>query len=359
MMPSFLRKFLNFVALGLLLLPMKNGAKLPKATTNHNGVHSVQAQDDEEAEILGVTDEVSAIELPLAEFGKFLVASPESRDGGIVADGERNRLLNLKYDEATKPALLEILKQFHPDFTGEEAENYLSTYKMLVGEDVDYYLETVRKGSWGTTAMSVNDIGEIHFKTISLRQFLIKPEYQETRVGSLNQLIQEEFFQAHQYEQIAAQLYNQGYFKIAGINTPQDLNEAVSAGNLRAFLELFPQQKYLFDTGYGRNSYNFYIGEKLFSGPASSGEVVNGAYLELTKFIEAELGIQTSPTTFLDPQMVISINDEFRKKYLNYFVNKGLTNEQVQIWNLVGLHRNNSANPENTLDMRALLAMPD
>ncbi len=358
-MPDFLKKFFNFIALGLVLLPIKNGIKTPQATAHQNGKGQVEEKDEEDPEVLGVKTNELVTDLPETIVGQFLVNETGIGESGITVDGEKNRYIKLQYTDESKQSLLQILKVFHPEFSQEEAEEYLENYQMLVGSDVDYYLDTVRKGSWGTTVMSVTGDQKVHFKTISLRQFLVAPEYKESRPGALNELIQEEFFQAHQYEVVVAQLYNSGYLKVAEIDSPEEVNAAVSTGNLRAFLELFSQQKYLRDTNLGRNSYNYYIDGHFFDGSANSDLVVNNAYAEFVAFIQDKLGIPCTIETFLNAESVKHINEEFRKKYLDYYKQHGVSDEQVQIWNLVGMYRVNTANSENTLNMRAVLEWPE
>lgn len=353
-MPDFLKRLIKYFSLAVLVLPFKNGSKVQQRSQQESpGIQPAAETDQKPTEVLGITDEPLP-EMAASEYGQFFVNETK----GIVVDGQRNQLIPLLYDDASKPHLTEILSVFHPELDQNSVESYLNNYKMLVGADVDYYLETVRKGSWGTTVLSVDETGDIHFRTISLRQFLVQFGYEETREGAVQELIQEEFFQAHQYDSVVAELYNSGYLYRAGIKTPSEVVQAVSVKNMRAFLELFPQQKYLLDTGYGRNSYNFYIGSELFEGPSSAGNTINPAYEKLVYFIEDDLGIQTTPKSFLDPDEVIRINDAFRNKYKQHYLDLGFTEEQIQIWNLVGMKRHNAAHPENSLDMRAVLELP-
>ncbi|GIK84103.1 MAG: hypothetical protein BroJett025_07250 [Patescibacteria group bacterium] len=359
-MPDFFKKILKLLALGgLIVLPIKLGNKAPQATANQNGKDHAIEEDEEASEVLGVKTQELVTDLPDTIVGQFFVNETGAEGAGIVVDGEKNRYIKLQYTEESKQALLQILKLFHPEFSQVESEAYLEKYQMLVGDDVDYYLDTVRKGSWGTTVMVVSEDNTVHFRTISLRQFLIAPDYRETRPGALNQLIQEEFFQAHQYEAVVAKLYNNGYLSVAGIDSPEEVNAAISTGNLRAFLELFSQQKYLADTNLGRNSYNYYIDGHFFEGSASSELVVNNAYNEFVSFIQDKLGISCTIETFLSAESVKQMNETFRKKYLGYYTQHGVADDQVQIWNLVGMYRLNTANSDNTLNMRAVLDWPE
>lgn len=352
-MPDFIKKFLKVITVGLLLFPLKNGSKLPQAAADQSNVRSADVKKENESKVLGLAQE-NETTLPPAATERFL-AGP---DLTIFVDGSRNKLMKLPYTDASKPALLQILKIFHPEFSRDEAEQYLESYSVLVGEDVDQYLESGRKGSWGTTVMSVGDDGKIHFKTISLRQFLIEPGYQESRPGALNQLIQEEFFQAHQYEEVVAGLYNQGYIAVAGIQSPEDVAREISTGNLRAFLELFPQQKYLLDSGFGKNSYTYFIGNELFQETVAH-RTIDAPYFAMVSIIQDDLGLPCSVESFLDPQFIQRANKIFREKYLNYYQGRGVSDRDVQLWNLVGMYRKNEANPANTLDMKAKLELPE
>lgn len=358
-MPHFLKKFLKFIALGLVLVPVKNNITTPQVTANQNGKGNIAQNDEEDADVLGTKTNEMLTDLPKTVVGQFYVTEGISGEqGGIVVDGKKNRYVSLQYSEELKQSLLKILKVFHPEFSNQEAEEYIKNYKILVGDDVDYYLETVRKGSWGTTVMSVSPSGKVHFKSISLRQSMLSPNYKESRPGALNLLIQEEFFQAHQYEAVVANLYNSGYLQLAEIDSIEEVNSAITTGNLRAFLELFSQQKYLHDTHLGRNSYNYYIDGHFFEGSSNSDLVVNNPYAEFITFIQGKLGIECTIETFLNAQDVKHINEEFRKKYLDYYKQQGIPDIQVQIWNLVGMYRMNAANSDNTLNMKAVLDWP-
>lgn len=352
-MPRFLKKLFKFIPLGLLMIPVKQETKDPHSATSADKMQSVETNETELA-ALGIHEEPIP-EMQAYEYGQFFVHETK----GIVVDGKRNKLVSLQYDEKSEIALIKILKQFHPEISESEAEEYLQNYKMLIGEDVDYFLEEVRKGSWGTTIMSVTETGEIHFKSISLRQFLLESDYEESRPGALNELIQEEFLQAQQYDAVIGKMYNMGYLKHAGIIAPSGVVQAISVGNMRAFLELYSQQKFLLDSSLGRNSYNYYIGSELFEGPASSAKVINDPYFKLNKFIDQDLGIHIDVEGFFDADEVVKLNEMFRSKYLHYYINKGFSNQKVQIWNLVGMKRYNQTNPENSLDMKAILELPE
>lgn len=250
-----------------------------------------------------------------------------------------------------------VVSLFYPEKTDEEITDYLQKFKLLIGEKIDYYLTEVRSGSWGTTVATITEDGQLVFETISLRSDLVSQSYTDDEWGSLTRLVREEFFQAHQYT-VFATLFNNKYLsEVAGTNTVDDMIEAVSYEHLRAFLELFPQQKILTDSGAGGNAYNFYIGNELFEGNPTAKITVDAAYNTLTSFIENKLGITTTPESFLNPDKIVEINESFRDEYFDYYLNLGFHPHEINIWNLVGMKRN-SNDPAHSLDMPALLPIP-
>jgi hypothetical protein len=179
-----------------------------------------------------------------------------------------------------------VVKMFNPEINEAELEDYLQGFLILSGEDVDSYLSEGRKGSWGTTMATFTKEGKLKFKTISLKSDLLSPDYDDDDWGSLKRLVLEEFFQVHQYD-LFAELYNSGYLEeVAGIQDVDEIVGSLSDQNLRAFLELFPQQKMLSDAGVGGNAYNFYIGKVLYIGYSNEIYTIDSAYSAMTSFIE-------------------------------------------------------------------------
>ena len=274
-------------------------------------------------------------------------------ENSLVSPNELNETISMVF--TTDPFMREVVTLFHPMMSEDEVTAYLRNYNILTGVTIDHYLTVIRSGSWGTTVPTVTEYGELRFLTISFRSNLIHADYVDDEWGSLTRLIREEFFQAHQYD-VFSTLFNNGYLaEVSDLKTVNDMVGAVSTGNLRAFLELFPQQKILTDAGVGGNAYNFYIGDQLFEGYPAAKNTVDSAYNTLTEFITSKLNLQVTPESFLNPQFIVKLNNTFRDRYLEYYLKLGFPENEINIWCLVGMKRANSANP---LDMPALLPLP-
>lgn len=311
----------------------------------------------------GYQDIIPTIVLGDGEYTQYIIDNYSQESVGIPFDGN-NHLLSpnetnpiIERAFSNDPFMRSVVTLFYPKMSEEEITNYLENFKILIGEKIDYYLRIIRRGSWGTTVATVTADGQLRFETISLRSDLIANEYTDDEWGSLTRLVREEFFQAHQYN-VFAKLFNSGYLaEVAGIITVDDMIEAISDEHLRAFLELLPQQKILTDSGAGGNAYNFYIGDKFFEGNPTAKLTVDAAYNTLTDFIENKLEITSTPESFLESDFIKEVNDAFREKYLEYYLNIGYHEQEINIWNLVGMQRN-SFNSANSLDMPALLPLP-
>lgn len=354
-MPSIrsgiLRRITKFLTLGALLFPFTyKGSPLPPAAASQLVPSEEEPEQSEQAGPTKIidfkhifTDERNR------EYVDYIVNNTENqRDLGIHPDGKRNFYVK---PTATNQIISETFNSSEMQLIAHLfASPNPSDFPILIGEDIDRYLETIRKGSWGTTVMSVDRQGSIHFDSISLRQFLVDPDYQGD-AASLRSLVLEEFFQAHQYDEVAGALYNSGYLaKTAHLASPESVMKAISTGNLRAFLELI-QQKHLFDLKAGRNSYDFYVGNTLFPDKA-----VNAPFDKLQRLVSE---FETTGTLdLLSHEDVRQLNDAFREKYRDHYIAKGFTDSQVHIWNLVGMKRENRSRPENSLDMPAMLPLP-
>lgn len=364
---------MRFLVLTFVLFPLQGKIGLtptpgtptaPSAPTQNTKVLSQSdANEDDETETEAEYDLVSA------DAGEYFVNNSSGIiDGGILVEGKKNYYLK---PNVTGPALIDlftkvdgqnklqaILQIFKPEITTEESRGFVERFEVLAGEDIDHYLEVIRKGSWGTTLLTVNENQEINFGSISLRRFLLEPSYQDNERHALQNLALEEFFQAQQYQAVVADLYNQGYLKaVASIDSPAQVTTAVAVGNLRAFLEL-PQQQALTEMDLGANSYNYYVGDALYAGAVGAKKTVNKPYQALVNFIEQKLEISTSSQTLLHGSEVKEINEAFRRKYLEYYQQRGFSDEQIQIWNLIGLKRNNRRQPQNSLDLKPILSLP-
>lgn len=250
----------------------------------------------------------------------------------------------------------DTVKLFNPGLEDQEITNYINNYQIIKGPLINEYLEIIRSGSLGSTILSLHEDGSISFDSISVTSRLTWSTHRDNQWGSLQRLLREEFFQQHQYNEIVANLYNNGYLtEVAEIGSPEQVVHSISNTQLRAFLELFPQQKYLLDSGFSGNAYNFYVGGIYVDGYSNSPETVNTAYNLLVEFIEADLGISSTPEDFLNHQFVMSVNDAFRLKYMSYYTQLGFSESEVQIWNLIGMKRINYDNPNNSLDIQSLL----
>lgn len=367
MMKKILSKLSKYAAMGVLLLPFSTSKILPPALThNGNGLRTGKTENNPEPETEKLIDIMHIFsDSSNREYVRFIINNTTNQiDLGIHPGGVSSRYLVAEETNQTistvfqDESLDKVLSIFHPSLSEADKKNYLKNFKILVGHDIDYYLETVRKGSWGTTVMSVDKAGKVHFESLSLKSFLVTSSPQ-VNPDILQKLVVEEFFQAHQYDTIAAQLYNNGYLsEVAKINTPESLMKEISIGNLRAFMELFPQQKYLFDINTGVNSYNYYIGDQLYDNATNSPDAISLPYEKLVDFIQKQLGINTEPTDFLNPESIRHINDDFRSIYMDFYLKQGYSNDQIQIWNLVGMKRTHRQNPENSLDIQALLTLP-
>lgn len=376
---SRLKRALRFLLLSFVLFPLQGKINLPmpfgSGVQNGSGAKTTAITDDgdesDEEEVLGAqSGREPEYDLATQINGRFFINdSGGTIEGGLDVDGTRNyyvspretsnSLHELFRSEDERQFFLEVLQIFRPEFSSEETGRYIDEFQILAGQDVDKYLEEIRKGSWGTTILKVGADGKIKFDSISLRQFLLLPDYQDNDRQSLKRLAREEFFQAHQYQAVVAELYNQGYLEeVAEIDSPQKVTANVAVGNLRAFLELFPQQKFLMETGLGSNSYNFYVGEKLYAGDPNSRDSIDRPYFAMVNFIKNDLGIEIDERGFLDADKIKEINEKFRSKYGSYYRERGFDDEQIQIWNLVGMKRLNRTNPDNSIDMRAKLLLP-
>lgn len=365
MATRFRQTIAKYLALLMLILPIQM-AGTPIADGQNGRRNGKSREQTQVGDIEGQKVELIFGDEQNSEYVQYLVNNTDLQSSlGIQVDGIKNKILKASQTNQTiqsvfeaDQSMIEILKYFQPELGDSEAREVVKSYSILAGQDVNYYLEAVRKGSWGTTIMSVDSEGQVHFDSISLRTFLISTDYQD-KSDSLQRLVREEFFQAHQYDSVAGTLFNNGYLaRVALVNTPERLVKELSVGNMRAFLELFPQQKYLTDRGLGANSYNFYIGSELFAGPPASKPTVNYAYDKLAIFIREKLGISVDAVNFVDPNWIMQTNDVFRQKYLSYYTALGFSDAQVQIWNLVGMQRVNKADVANTLDMIAILDLP-
>lgn len=319
-----------------------------------------------DAEIIATEDAIfdPSQKLKGGEYTEYIIDNYSEQSVGISLDNQTDQLLSPKDTNnvinnvfLNDPFMKSVVSMFYPNMSETDITDYLTNFQIVAGEKVNHYLTIIRHGSWGTTIATFTENGELKFETISLKSDLLNSNYIDDEWGSLKRLVREEFFQAHQYNTFA-ELYNNGYLQdVAGFETISDIIQALSDGNLRAFLELFPQQKILSDEQVGGNAYNFYIGDDLYTGYPAANETIDTAYNVLTDFIYTDLGIYTSPELFLDPQFIIKINNTFREKHLQMYLDLGFQSKDVQIWNLVGMYRFNN-NPENSLDMRALLPLP-
>lgn len=302
--------------------------------------------------------------LGTGEYVQYIIDNYSQESIGLSFDGHANSLLSPNQtNEIIAKAftndqfMRSVVILFHPEMSEDEITNYLKNYKILIGNTIDHYLTDVRSGSWGTTVATITTDGQLKFETISLKSDFTSQDYEDDEWGSVTRLVREEFFQAHQYN-VFAQLFNSGYLAdVADIKTVDDMIEAISDENLRAFLELFPQQKILTDSGAGGNAYNFYIGDTLQEGNPTAKINVDASYNTLADFIENKLGVSSTPEAFLNPDFIIEVNNTFREKYLGYYLDLGFNKDDVNIWNLVGMKRGNS-NSINSLDMPAILPLP-
>lgn len=294
---------------------------------------------------------VREIDPIFVEYAQYMINDSDNPGYGVtlnvgsklVAVSEANAAIPWGFQVREK-FMQSVVNTFFPQFSEEEIVDYLLNFSVLTGESVDYVLDIFSKGSWGTTLPRVNEHGNISFDTISfsgaaLRDGLVSPN-----------LIAQEFFQAHQYNKTFAQLYNSGYLAdVEGVDSPEHAFFQIREGNWRAFLEII-QVQYLYENGVHGNAYTFNVNGTITNPDDSeAAEGVAATFIALNDSIEQFMGRRYTTLELLDPDTIIAINDAFRIHYKLNFDEKNIPQNQRNIWNTVGIYRQNEVNTLNII----------
>ncbi len=286
------------------------------------------------------------------EVSKISLVEEESQ---VLAHDAYPVLVQAFSQPRTRRVMAEAVRLMHPELIEDaDVEQFINDFPIVVSQHIDDYIWHDRRGSSGSTLMEVDADGSVHFRSMSFVQSHLES-------GTLSSdLVAEEFLQALQYEALVAPLFNQGYLRqVAGIDTPEQLIEALTNGNLRAFLEL-PQQAFLYERGVYSNSYFFTVGDATpnhYGNPISQA-TVNLAFEEMQNIIRhvtrSEYG--PTPTDLMSPLIVTYLNDRFRFQEMGTILERypHLSETDVNLWSYFGLTRQN-VDPNLSLSIPSLI----
>lgn len=243
---------------------------------------------------------------------------------------------------STRAVMENVITLYEGDLEPEEIDARIRSFNILSSQGLDNYMQHARSGSTGTTPLTLYGPNDMR---VSGAAFL-SSQLQRGEVS--HELIVEEFVQAMQYNDFLKVFYNDTSVAAeVGFRSPEDVAEALTSGNLRAFLEII-QQAYKYQEGVYGNTYTINVGGQIANegGWAGGRKTVSDGFETLSWFVESFTDRKYTPEELMDAEVLLEINRQYKSRHGG------------NVWDVVGISRGESLKIEPAVTFQDLNSPP-